>query len=566
MTTTVGRKSKLGLLFKDYYQQEIEGVDKSGILDMDKLSKLPTRSLMAKAVESLRSFKEAESELRLLLYNNCDKLLDAVHVVVTIRAGSDALLAQSTRAGETKIIRTQPHYSVYAETLKELNRVERIEKFCIEYPKKLLSETICPLSLLKEYLIIRSEFFAPLAEKYVLVKRVAAETAATVDRVVVPKLVAGNDNSSNMAFAMLMELYPESHPEHQRIVGQYIELQLGQLVETIRVARSAAVSPEKALATFRSVLTTWFADNASGGSAGSTILEVLLPEASAQFVSSLFNVETSVSIIEEAATAHLRIPGLAATYLARFRRACWLRWADGLFARAASDDDAMHTRACQVLVRIRNEDTVELNSADLVACISTYYHKCLACTPQLDGSSLIASLSLHRKMQSRGTIMRTLAALRELFELEEAHEDDSKLGMEILAFNDRKIVQFLASWIGSDFARLSETVSQIEPLLDRRGQTVDRFGHRRASTADLELVETVHARKLLFSSGVLTLEQAVLSLVCFFCRSMKVDADEKIIHDEIESVKSLAKTYLSTSEMATVLAMLKDLHVLEAGQ
>ena len=95
---TMNKKSRLGLLFKEYYEEMVTAVtsnQRSDYYSLNKLKLLKTEPLMSKAVESLRSYKEAELELRMLLYNNCDKLLEAVQVVVDIRSGSNELVNRS---------------------------------------------------------------------------------------------------------------------------------------------------------------------------------------------------------------------------------------------------------------------------------------------------------------------------------------------------------------------------------------------------------------------------------------------------------------------------------------
>ena len=604
--STVNRKSKLGLLFKQYYEEpsQVGGESWRKALEysIERLKKLKTEPLMSKAVESLRSYKEAESELRMLLYNNCDKLLEAVQVVVDIRSGSNDLVArahQLVEASEHLADRRTPdegmaklHAAMDQKAI--LEKVEAVLKFPEILQSGIQNATSPASSLLKQYLRVKSEFFALYSRRFVLVNQVADQCLKIVESQLVPVLMEEvTDKGGN--FKLILEMYPEGHPRHAEAVGRYLEVELMHHTMVLADRRlafisSAPVACSECLSTFNAVITTLFL--APPPTVG-IIQDDLLPLASSQIRDAVrldekFVPNEMADFIQNATAAHSRIPGVARSFVSSFRRSCCLAYVEGRLLHAArtvvQDDlpsllasssfgpccDVIHTRCCTVVVEAHAflsavEEVGELSDfvLTILALIRRYYETVLVpeWAQTWDLALLLKLVKMNKFVLNRETISRSTNSLVEIFNFNDEYEELGAVSAAAML----KLVKLTAVFVGSDFSKLKLAIDELSNVLESGSSgnsaaaTIGRFG-RRTSTVDLQQAETVHSRKLVFppTPEVVTIEFAVFVMACIFLRTKK-ERMEGGSWEEDQFV-NLADSLLSnTGYMGTIQAMLADL-------
>ena len=564
----MNRKSKLGLLFKQYYDDPAQVSVDNGMSEysIDRLRLLPSDSLMSKTVESLRMYKEAESELRMLLYNNCDKLLEAVQVVVDVRIGSGDLvdkamgLVQTSEGLVADRSCAKTPMSEFQRSLSEVLFLAKLEEYVLNFPTALKTS-----ASLGDYLCVRREIFEPYSKQFGKISHVYVECAKIIDEQVVPSLLAGDRDAHTIK--LLLELYPEGHSLHVEIISQYIEVE----IEAFR-NRPRDMTVETAIETFSNLVSTLFLGDVFSVN-GQVIIQELLPEASGQIVRAMRGIVTDVaSLAETAGLAHLRVPGIDFQYVNDFKRACLLAWIDGCLVRAGENViledlpplfkaqafgaccDAIHTRFCAVIVEVYTCAPPEFRSCvpEIIPLVAAYYERVLL--PRVCGDVglewLLSVLRMNQTVRVRGTVHRSVSSLLEIFDFDDEYEEVAHLECEGL------VLMLIGDWVGTDLEKFDLAVTQLGSVFVHNEPTAvpnKRFERRRASTVDLEMAETLHSRKLMFSIPTnFTAEYANFVVACIFLRTLK-EANERMPKARMETL------FQDSEYMGTIAAMLSDL-------
>ena len=556
--STINRSSKnrLGLLLKQYYDDPALSLGSAGTESGDdyslgRLEKLKSDALMARTVESLRSYKEAESDLRMLLYNNCDKLLKAVHVVCDIREGSrevetSAVQLEAIVSGKDDLLNTStPGLCRYQQLLacrRVIECVESLESLCEIFIK---NHDISAREKINIYLEIREQIFDSLAVRFPLIASIDTRLRSVVEGELVPLLMVGTDDKQarKSRVALLMDLFPRGHARHGEIMQQFVELEIASFDEKLRGI--PLENPQETMANFNAIVSILFVCREfDDGELGVKILSDLVPQASSQIVKSIelygnigSCVDEVLDFIQTATNAHLRIPQVSNQVLETFSRSCLEAWIDFQFKSAAracvSEDlppllaasafgaccDVIHTRCCTVIALAN--DAISRAGDDpcfphVLDCVFGYYES--VCQPVFSEEifdTLVRSLKLAKFLTSRRTVDRTLNALAEIF----ASEEDV-VERPVVVASAHAVIRLLGEWVGDSYERLERAVKEgLVPVLDVCA--VMRPGKRQS---ELDSTEMVHSRKLLLpnpSSVFPTLDVGVLIVAALHFKALR---------------------------------------------
>jgi hypothetical protein len=503
--STLNRSSKnrLGLLLKQYYDDPALSMGSSDVAasaaeeySLPRLEKLKTESLIAKAVESLRSYKEAESDLRMLLHNNCDKLLKGVHVVCDIRQGSREVdesgldlerVFSNIQLNESEEIQK---YTTLQARQTTIDMIKQLERFPSDV---LMSTTATVEQKIRLYLEIREEIFLPLSSKYLFISKIFETSRQIVEDELVPRLVSENETDGKTRVALLMDLFPRGHSKHGEVMQQYVELEIAQLDAKLSDTINRSWSFSESLTCLKSAVETLFVcrefDDAN------LVLDEklssdLLPRASALVVRSvgtLNGIEETMENIQAAAAVHLRIPRLSRNFLIDFSKSAIFSWIKAQFktaARVCVEEylppllasssfgpccDVIHTRCCTVIAQSkefivsaidRSDDlglAVEIDDdmfgveAIMTDVVEYYEGICVTNTVELE--VLIKMLKLFKFLQTRRTLERTLNAVGDVFQVTTKHPENKVIGK---ASHD--ILKLIGEWVGADESRLGNAI------------------------------------------------------------------------------------------------------------
>jgi hypothetical protein len=514
------RKSRIGLLLKGYYNQPCDESSIAEEYSLEKLEKLRTDQLMSKAVESLRSFKEAESELRMLLYNNCDKLLEAVQVVVDIRSKCGELVDISDRSnqgGDRLILvsnrRTSPETVQLQSVLNSQQQVEKLMKV-IEIPNKL--REMHAISGLEIFLKYRMEIFTPKMLKYKLISNAYNECLKIVHEKIVPKIEENIPTQTMLSrgkmLKMLLELYTNSEYEDKRnrVLCMYLESELVSKYEP-----SICSSPIECLKIFRHYVDLLFlANEITSGDRGAgfsrRIEEELLPSASEDMVHAVKqgvkvilieespivvsprspmegSPETSrigspcqndwmVDFLTESVSAHMRIPNIDLDRVEEFRKELIVAYITSKFRGVAgdtpTDPTVVHTRCVAIVFEIHQwlllvgEESTYFDS--VIAAVGEYYEQVLMPKPIDDiqdyFGTLVRQMEMVYGVVKRDLALRTYNAIFEIFNQESPEVADESFSCvsQIVLF---RIVKLFGTWVGIDINRLKKVVTEFVRVL-----------------------------------------------------------------------------------------------------
>ena len=548
---------RINLLLKEYYAQSDDSA-KENPYDLTKMEKLRTDALIAKSVESLRAYKEAESELRMLLFNNCDKLLDAVQVVVSIRTGSTNLVDLSTHLSQSgnrlDLITSRRNTNPETKQLESLIKLEKtvcaIEQI-LEMPKFLKSPTMSFDEKLKTYLRFRSKVFKSLS-KYPLINRAALESLAVVESEIVPRI---NRTFENLK--LLLELYPDqSSPNREAIISSYLETEL------TRIDKIEAESPEKNLETMKHLLELLFLgyELKNGDVYVVRIRDHLLPKSSHNILQSLEKDSAKMEgdFFADFVRAHMRIPGIDmqqvdAVIRAAIEQCIRCKFESGV---AVSDQrqegDLVHTQCCAVIVDVYEwiskvidclSELLVFKSEDfanpcVLSCIKAYYRLSLA--------GVDDALSVIKHVNNRRMFMRSMNAARDIFDLPIDDVADPGFILDCL-FEELKRI---GACIGSDVSCLETKLKEVQDTLslwtcDRgdAGAASGSFGSRMVTAMtnsftirgagkvqqkikELEYEEMVHTRRVNIGRGSDVCREAKFFLFAFYLRTVKVKGEK----------------------------------------
>ena len=570
--STLNRSSKnrLGLLLKQYYDDPglslgsgASGTDLADEYSLNRLEKLKTDSLMAKAVESLRSCKEAESDLRMLLYNNCDKLLKGVHVVSDIRQGSRDVEEWGRQldqeAGKIRISSASSRIERYNELRRNqllVDQVLSLERF----PEDVLSLENRSISIeekIQKYLKVRQDIFIPLCDRFPVVGSVYEASRLIVEQDLVPLLMI--DGKSRVA--ILMDLFPRGHEKHGDVMQQFVELEIAKFDD--KLCSFHVWSFEEAVGFLNSIVETLFVCREFDENCevfGEKISHDLLPRASALVIKSVGTIaqrpgEEAIELIQSAAGAHLRIPRVSRKFLSVFSKSAIMAWVDCQFrsaARVCSTEylppllassafgaccDVIHTRCCTVMASIgqfiQNAvdrcDDLSLTSGELIDDVSfesqvVEYYKavCVPCSveDEAEFDLVVKYLKMNKFLQSRRTVERTLNAMADVFS-----QAESPTGGDhgIIGTSSHAILKLLGEWVGYDETRMEKAIKEgLIPVLDapqRPSLTVSK------RPTELDATEMIHSRKLVLppspTHGLATLDVGVFIVCAFYYKAKR---------------------------------------------
>jgi hypothetical protein len=548
-TSTLNRSSKnrLGLLLKQYYDDPaLMGAPPPGEdeYSLARLEKLKTDALMGKSVESLRSYKEAESELRMLLYNNCDKLLKAVHVVCEIRQGSRDVEVWAQQLHElSKRRESVPTNPVIADYNNLLLKQKILDSLLMleQVPTLLVHHDHSLEERIQLYLRLREQIFEPLSPRFKLIDSIANRCRTVVETELVPLLMSGT-TATRARVAVLMDLFPRGHARHGEVMEQFVELEVASFDEKLRTCAMTA-TPSEALGILNSVVNVLFASKEfeDAGLIGEKISQDLVPRASALVLTSLekraFELKSVDEILDFAQTArngHMRIPLVSREFLKNFTTSALLAWITFQFKSAArlcigeylapllaasafgACCDVIHTRCCTVIAlandalsRSESEDEEGLSSSTYQAIeglVSQFYADVsMPASPASDDNeelfqTLIKGMKMQKFLFSRNTLDRTLNALGDIFGAASS-PDKHGSGNDVLVASMHNTIKLLGEWVQDCPDRLERAVKEgLLPVLD--ASTLNSSGSTlsKKRPSELAATEMVHARKLVLPS------------------------------------------------------------------
>ena len=591
---TSSKSGRINLLLKQYYAQSFNNAPVDNPYELAKLEKLKTDSLMSKSVESLRSYKEAESELRMLLFNNCDKLLEAVQVVVSIRSESSGLIDLSNDLSQSgdrlQLITSRRNTHPETKQLQGLIKLEKtvgmIEKIlCL--PDLLKDSNRSPQDRLRVYLKVRAELFGnKFLRKYPLVDRAATDSLSVVESVIVPAIESQMDDRFDLV-KLLLELYPESSSKRERIIVEYLGVELGKSFDFENI------SSVDNLAYLKHLLDLFFLGNELREGNEEYVKKIgieLLPKVSGAIVESLVDRAGDIGsdgkiggeFIADCIRVHMRIPGIDMKQVEEFRKHAIENCIRGKFLAKVPDEnlmesDVVHTQCCAVIVDVYDwlgkvveaaTELEELNMTEFAApvvlnCVKEYYKRILVPVPVVgttkvstDMDSVYRSVELIKHVHNRHMISRTLNAVRDIFELGETSGSDLYgLVTECLWQTTRR----LGGDIGSDISLLEDAVRRVAGVLDgwmieesesthsgsfrarmvtaMTGFTI-RGNKQQQKLKELDMEETYHARRLSTPGpGSDVRRGAVFVLISMFLRTVNASGgrvDKKWIEEIID--------------------------------
>lgn len=611
--TTLNRgKNRLGLLLKQYYEDPAMGSSGDSVqFSLPKLQKLKTEPLMARSVESLRSYKEAESELRMLLYNNCDKLLEAVKVVVTIREGSGSIVKEAADLGsvaDSLDTLKNPVMAEYRKALAAQSQISALERI-IGLPAVLSDNAKNIDDRIKLYLKVAEEFFSKTSGKFPLVAKVASKCKTIVEDELVPilmnELVANSgdsktsvpDLSVNRATRMnlLLDLFPSGHPRHGEMIYQFIQFEVIRFDQLLQRRTSAVVSKTDALNTFNGLITTLFlAQDLEPTSPGANavvekIRDTLLPRASAQMLTALLHGSAdNIEYIQDAILAHMRIPNVSRGAILEFRRQAVVNHLEARFVDAArtciSEDlvsllassafgaccDVIHTRCCAVLVDaeqfLGTAEFVEDPSdfvTDVTRLLREYYSQVtmpsMLLARELKSSEkfdlLVRLLKMNKFIHNRKTLDRSMNSMSEIFNVDPQSHVETE---SVVPISTYRLVKLVGLWTEGYMAAWTTAIEQgLCNVLDSASATA---GARRFSTTlnELDGTELVHSRKIIFpadsqvESKTMTvlpsLELGICVVTCLFLKSVREKSRASGAPPiDVSGVSRLVEKYLTQS-------------------
>lgn len=623
--TTLNRgNNRLGLLLKQYYEDPAMGSSGDSVqFSLPKLQKLKTDPLMARSVESLRSYKEAESELRMLLYNNCDKLLEAVKVVVTIREGSGSIVREAADLGSVAAsLETlkNPAMAEYRKALAAQSQISALERI-IGLPTVLCDNSKNIDDRVKLYLKVAEEFFAKMSGKFPLISKVASKCKTIVEDELVPilinELVANSstgfkitppDLSSNRGTRMnlLLDLFPSGHPRHGEMIYQFIQFEVIRFDQLLQV-----VSKTDALNTFNGLITTLFlAQDLEPSSPGANavvekIRDTLLPRASAQILTALLHgCADNIEYIQDAVSAHMRIPNVSRGAILEFRRQAVVNHLEARFVAAArtciSEDlvsllassafgaccDVIHTRCCAVLVDAEQFlGTVEFVEdpsdfvTDVTRLVREYYAHVAVPTillaRELKSSEkfdlLVRLLKMNKFIHNRKTLDRSMNSMSEIFNVDTQSHSETE---SVVPISTYRLLKLVGLWTAGDIAAWTTAVEQgLCNVLDSLSAP---GGARRFSTTlnELDGTELVHSRKIIFpadsqvESKTMTmlpsLELGICVVTCLFLKSVREQSRaDGAAPIDVSRIPRLVEKYLTQSSdfYQTINAMIRDITI-----
>jgi hypothetical protein len=575
-TSTINRsKNRLGLLLKQYYDDPSLLVGQAGTneLSFDRLERLKTDALMGKSVESLRSYKEAEGELRMLLYNNCDKLLKAVHVVCEIREKSHELADDASKldtvVSDRRFVDPDSTAMQYAQLLAQKNLIDALTALK-DVPTRVLRNTDLSLETrIGFFLKLKEELFDVVSRKFSLIHDLASECRSVVDNELVPVLMrdAASIGSSDVfgslhsqrasRLGLLMDLFPQSHERHGEIMEQFVELEIAGIDEKLINEPSFRVSAKDGLGRLNSLINLVFiASELRDPTLGSKIKDDLLPRASQAILASMAQDPTvSVDLVRAATAAHLRIPNVSSSSIDRFAslaisacmqaqfrsaaRTCVNEDLPSLFAASAFGPccDVIHTQCCSAIALVKEFLTLacteedELSHAasasvvgELAHLVADYYQQ-VALTPPGATEDMFVHLTKALKMMkfinNRKTVDRTVNALCDIFS--ESIDPEEGVVEKII----HRLVCLLGEWVGDSEDRLLKAINEgLVPVLDASSKAAGPAIGTRPS--EIDNAERVHARRLVFSSslshGLLSLETGVYMVSATYLKAVRETA------------------------------------------
>ena len=589
--STINRsKNRLGLLLKQYYDDPALNLGSSSSVDffsMDRIEKLKTDQVMGKVVESLRSYKEAESELRMLLYNNCDKLLKAVHVVCDIRQGSHELADRASQLSNlmktTTGISSLQGVSRYEELLAQQSILESIEKLSI-FPEKFLRNFEISLEdRVGTYLKLRDELFDPL-EKMGLLGHVSSACRRIVEEELVPQLMSDAANGASEVrgslhaqrasrYGLLTDLFPPEHFRHLEIMQQFVELEIAGIDEKLSTIQSNC---QEAVSVLTSLINLLFICTEIGEETfTSKIQDDLIPRASETIISTIGRDKMcgGVEFLKSATSAHLRIPNLSPVALNRFADSALSAWIESQFRSAARSCvteflppllaasnfgaccDVIHTRCCAVIISVRDALDEDMHAPlDMFAHMVDVYYS-LVCRVNFNHPSLgdlTQFLKMVKFIVNRKTYIRTLHALDDIFEVSSEDRPDSVVTQAL----NRLVCVTVGEWIGHDVEKLKLAINEcLVPVLDATVGGVSGPAHARPK--ELDMAERVHARRLelVYPAGMLGLEFGVFAVTARFLRACREANVEPSVPEFVYTLVGGQK-----SEFAqTLVTMAKDI-------
>jgi hypothetical protein len=556
------KTGRINLLLKEYYSQSDELLQENPY-DLKKMEKLKTDALMAKSVESLRSYKEAESELRMLLFNNCDKLLDAVQVVVSIRTGSTSLIDLSNDLSQsgnrldliTSRRNTNPETKQLQGLIKMEKTVDTIERI-LDLPNFLESSELPPKDKLKTYLKLRSEVFTHKSlSKYPLIDRAEIESLSVVETAIVPQLDRNFEN-----LKLLLELYPTNSDKRERIIVDYLD---NELVDGV-----ALETPEENLDLMKHLLDLLFIGNElrAGDVYVGRIRDQLLPQTSRRIIESLsnnfsseviVNAETGGRFFTECLRAHMRIPGVDMMQVEIVIREAIETCIRSKFVSGVSvpakrhEGDLIHTQCCAIIVDVYEWLTKVIDGLSewISLKLDDFAHPCIrSCVDEYYRLSLNGVedvLVLLKHVNNRRMYVRSVNAVYEIFDLPQDIANSDFI-IDCLYSELKRI----GATLGTDVLCLETRIGEVKDALSM--WTIDReesdsangsFGSRMVSAMtnsftirgkgqqkmkELEFEEMVHTRRLNMSrlEGVDVCQEAMFYLLAFFLRTLKVKGGE----------------------------------------
>jgi len=551
---TINRsKNRLGLLLKQYYDDPglgLGGPAQDDEYSLAKLQKLRSDALMGKTVESLRSYKEAESDLRMLLYNNCDKLLKAVHVVCDIREGSRAV-EQSASELDSIVNRDWTAETQSLGPYNQLLAAQRVLDLVAELEsvgEKILRESRIPVQdRIKLFLEIRETVFDKLSYRFGLIGKISRDCRTIVEEELVPRLMseASDDivdslqrEARRSRVGLLMALFPRGHPRHGEIMEHFVELEIANFDDKLRGLPAFGV--QETLTNLNSLVGLLFVcQEFENKEMSDKIATDLVPRASEQIVKSVqmfgisgASVEEVLEAIQTATNAHLRIPQVSEKSLSEFSKSCLKAWIKFQFRSAANacvtEDlppllaasafgaccDVIHTRCCTVIAQANDAEGL---FEDVLACVYEYYE--IAALPTLVGDTdvfetSVKGLKMLKFIATRHTVERTLNALADIF----AHEE-VQVERPVVASAMHAEVRLMGEWVGHSAERLERAVKEgLVPVLDAPANAT-RSSKR---PSELDSAEMVHSRKLLLpASGLPTIDVGVLIVGALYYRAVR---------------------------------------------
>ena len=618
---SIGAKNnRLGLLLKQYYD------DPSGIRDemnnrggsefsLSKLEKLPTEPLISRAVESLRSYKEAESDLRMLLYNNCDKLLEAVQVVCSIREGSwdlgeqaDDVAACAEKINSGTTMQSSAWGAEHSACLRKQSVLALIEEL-LRFPRWLRRIGGGIEAKLSRYLRVNDLFLSKLGPRYPLVAKLADDCREIVDSELVPVLLndsAQSKQGSKSRLALLLDLYPAEHAKRRDVLLQFAELETAGLEEALTHKNyfHAKNKDRKSLSLFNAVLNTLFlAHDLCAQELEEKLRDDLVVRASDNIKLHLVEEpEDMCELVEEAVTAHARIPNLSRSGIAQFKKSLLIAYVEYKFRDAAklfvSEDlppllaanafssccDVVHTRCCTALLAVQQclarccEDSVSDYMQEIVRVLREYYERCTLVAPgssPVDLDSLVKLLKMNKSLHTRKTVERSLNALVEIFGLEDNLPEPVLAKIDgVIPHSFSRAVKLIAELPGNSLNLLNSVIQAISLVLEpAHNASTASLAARFNVPTELADTETVHARKLIFAShstadsSLISLETGVSMILCIFLKNAReawlggkgtvVEANPKWK----EVISACAAKHIGPPDselMQPVFAMLKD--------